>query len=221
STTDITPALRIVSPSTFSISTFISPAWNRLISTQGCRRPVSRTTGPPKSNRVPAGRASRSIPAVVTFSPRSPAPTSWPRSRTSSNSSDWMRWTWRRLRRFGSLRTSYRCCTSVPACASPITPIPATSSIASTGCLLNPWVSSRLTDTTRGVLTSGQLDRDQLGPVGVAVGPTHLRVLDADGPHLGEDRLGGGLEEVAGVLDLGPCGVGIQVVDEDVLVDER
>ena len=78
---------------------------------------------------VPVGSASRSMPRVVTFSPMAPAATAKPRPRSSSCSSAAMRWTWRRFGWVGSRATRDRCCTVVPACASPSTPRPSTSRI--------------------------------------------------------------------------------------------
>jgi hypothetical protein len=169
STTAITPALRMIDPVAHSgeavdgagssvgvpsvrdSTTLSNPGRKVLIWAQGLRRPVSRTTGPPKLSRVPVGNPSRSRSAVRTFSPRSPGPNSKPMARASSKTSAWRRCTWRRLGWFGSRRARDRCCTKVPAWASPSTPSPATRVIYSAGTLLNPWLSSRLTATTRGV----------------------------------------------------------------------
>src|SRR3954449_1599568 len=84
----------------------------------------------------------------------------------TSKTSAWSRWTWRRFGWFGSRRTRDRCWTKVPAWASPSTPRPTTRVIDSLGTLLNRWVLSRLTATTRGggIPSSSRtaVDRDHL-----------------------------------------------------------
>src|SRR5712671_5975697 len=62
--------------------------WKLSIWMQGLRRPVISTTAlAPRCNRVPVGKANRSTPDVVMFSPSSPGLTAKPLARNSSNSS--------------------------------------------------------------------------------------------------------------------------------------
>jgi len=150
-TTLITPALRTSSPAELLVTTsFSSPDWKVLICWHGFRRPVISTTAwSPTRSKVPRGRDSRSIPRVVTFSPSCPGSTSNPCSRTSVNSSAWMKWTCRRFGWVGSAATRERCWTVTPECASPCTPSPGNSTISSTRTLLKRCSSSRHTATTR------------------------------------------------------------------------
>ena len=68
------------------------PAWKRSMRTHGVRRPVSSTIAAgPSSMSVPSGIRSRSRPAVVMFSPRSPARTLKPASEREAKSSDGIR----------------------------------------------------------------------------------------------------------------------------------
>src|SRR5688572_17621728 len=90
------------------------------------------------------------MPRVVTFSPISPGASVKPASFSSSNNSEWMRWTCRRFGRLGSRATRERCFTVSPACASPSTPRPASKRIESAGFLLKLWVGLRWTARTVG-----------------------------------------------------------------------
>src|SRR5690606_25674448 len=125
--------------------------WKSSSCRHGLRSPVTSTTASgPRWRRVPAGSESRSTPRVVTFSPMSPGPTLNPAARSSSNSSEWIRWTWRRFGLVGSLATRERCLTEVPMWASPSTPSPSRSRMDGRCSLLKLWLSSELTATTTG-----------------------------------------------------------------------
>ena len=91
STTPITPARRTMSPSSSRPTTCASnPVLKRVdLDGKGYAGPSPPPRAPlGKVSRVPVGSASRSIPAVRMFSPRSPGRTSYPAAASSSCSSD-------------------------------------------------------------------------------------------------------------------------------------
>jgi hypothetical protein len=93
-------------PSASRVSTTANnPRSNASICLQGLRSPViSITASDPRRSRAPFGRAIRSIPRVVIFSPIAPGLTLKPRGRSSSNNSSCRRCT---CRRFGACIYSF------------------------------------------------------------------------------------------------------------------
>ena len=118
------PALAVaLSSGVWVMQADMRPGWRSLSCWQGLRRPVTsmRASGP-MASRVPVGRLRRSMLAVVMFSPIWPGWMVKPEALSSAMSSEWMRWTWRRLGWVGSLRMRLRCLTVTPRWESPSTP---------------------------------------------------------------------------------------------------
>ena len=147
-TTAMTPARK----DGFGISAsnrLFNPYLKRSMRMQGVRRPVSRIFAEvPMRSSVLRGNVSRSSPAVVMFSPKSPGPTSKPAFRNVSNNSLGMRWTCRRFGARGFRRARYRCRTNWPLWASPSTPCPIVTMMESREVLLNRCLASIATATT-------------------------------------------------------------------------
>ncbi len=106
-TTAITPALRMRCPYASRPRTPDSnPGSNASICLHGLRKPViSITASAPSRNCTPLGRARRSMPRVVTFSPMAPGRTPKPPTRNSSSNSSCTRCT---CRRFGASESRAR-----------------------------------------------------------------------------------------------------------------
>ena len=88
------------------------------------------------------------MPSVVIFSPKSAGRTRKPLLPTSTKSSEWIKWTWRRLGLVGSTTTRERCFTVFPKWASPSTPNPSIVRISETNFFENLWEASLATATT-------------------------------------------------------------------------
>src|SRR5688500_18013988 len=105
-----------------------------------------------------------------------------------------MRCTWRRFGSCGRQRLRDRCCTVAPAWASPSTPTPSTSRMASAFSLCRRWRGLRLTATTMAPISAEHGTRPPVARMSRRVAlatAQHLPDLDPDSrlllPHLEEE----------------------------------
>src|ERR1700730_2953326 len=144
----------------------------------------------PRQRRAACGSPSRTTPRVVTFSPICPGDRVKLLALSSSCSSAWIRWTWRRLGWLAKRASRERALPVAPAAASPSTPSPTSSRIFSWFGLVSVWPGLRLTAATIELMISRSapcLGLEQTESV-VHGCPTYRRAVAGEDVPLGPAR---------------------------------